>query len=247
MELFFETEKTIEKGHGFANFSPEHLAWFAVTAVTIVFFAFQYRRLSENGRSNWRKIVAILCVLDEVFKQACLLIGGNFHPSFLPLHLCNANIFLIVIHAWKPNKIIGNFLYAICIPAAVAALLFPAWNRLPFWNFMYLHSYTVHILLLLYPIALTAAGDIRPQAKLIPKCMLLLVGMAGVAQCFNWIWDTNFFYLMRSGGKNNPLYWFEQNWGSHFYGLIVLIAAVLVVMFLLAELIRNFRSKSQTA
>lgn len=243
MEFFFDTEKTIEKGHGFSNFDTEHLTWLAVTAAVVLIFTLHYRKLSPESRGKWRKIVAVLLILDEVFKQVCLLIGGNFAPSFLPMHLCNANIFLIAIHAWKPNQTIGNFLYVICIPAAIAAVLFPAWNRLPWLNFMYLHSYTVHMLLILYPVALTAGGDIRPRARAIPKCLLLLVGMAAVAQCFNLLWDTNFFYLMRSGGKNNPLYWFEENWGSHFYGLIVIIAAVLIVMYLPVELYRKLKKK----
>lgn len=245
MEYFFDTEMTIPKGLGFSNFDASHLAWLAVTAIVVFICTLHYRKLSPESREKWRKIVAVLLIADEVFKQACLLIGGNFLPKFLPLHLCNVNIILIGIHAWKPNKLIGNFLYCICIPAAIAAVLFPAWNGLPFVNFMYLHSYTVHILLLLYPIALTAGGDIQPRAKMIPKCMLLLGGMAAVVQCFNLLWNTNFFYLMRSGGKNNPLYWFEQNWGSHFYGLIVLIAAVLVVMYLSAELIRKCKAKQK--
>lgn len=243
MEFFFETEKTIEKGHGFKNFDTEHLLWLAATVVIILIFTLHYRKLKPESRGKWRKTVAVLLVLDEVFKQACLLIGGNFHPSFLPLHLCNANIFLIAIHAWRPHKTIGNFLYVICIPAAIAAMAFPAWDKLPWLNFMYLHSFTVHILLLLYPIALTAGGDIRPEAKQIPKVLVLLAVLAVVEQCFNLLWDTNFFYLMRSGGKNNPLYWFEKNWGDHFYGLPILVAGAMIVMYAPVELGRKLKMK----
>lgn len=243
MEFFFDTEKTIEKGHGFTNFDAEHLGWLAATLVIVLICTLHYRKQNPESRDKWRKTVAVLLILDELFKQVCLLIGGNFAPSFLPLHLCNVNIILIAIHAWKPNRTIGNFLYAICIPAAIAAILFPAWNRLPWLNFMYLHSYTVHILLLLYPIALTAGGDIRPEARQITRVLILLAAMAAVVQCFNLLWNTNFFYLMRSGGKNNPLYWFEKNWGDHAYGLPLLIAGALILMYVPAELYRKLKKK----
>ena len=36
--------------------------------------------------------------------------------------------------------------------------------------------------------------------------------------------------------KGNPLYWFEQNWGSHLYGFPVLIAAVIAVMVRKADI-----------
>ena len=94
---------------------------------------------------------------------------------------------------------------------------------------MLIHSFTVHILLALYPIVLTVGGDIRPDVKELPKTLVLLVALAVVALVFNLIFDTNFMFLMYAS-KGNPLYWFDQNWGSHLLGYPVLITAVIVVM-----------------
>ena len=245
MQYFFDTENTIPKGLGFSNFDSSHLMWLAISVLSVLFFSLQYRSLSLVGRAKWRKTVALLIVFDEVFKQACMLIGGTFLPKYLPLHLCNANIFLIAIRAWKPNQTIGNFLYVLGIPGAIAALLFPAWNKLPFLNFMYLHSYTVHILLILYPVALLAAGEIRPDVRQIPKCLALLAGMASIAQVFNLIFDTNFFYLMRSGGKNNPFYWVEVHMGSHLYGVVLFVAGMFALMYIPIELRKKYYDKHQ--
>ena len=105
-------------------------------------------------------------------------IGGNFNWDYLPLHLCSINIFLIALHAWKPSRLLDNFLYFICIPAATAALLFPTWTSLPAANFMFWHSTSVHILLAAYPIMLFSGGDIRPSVRYMGKCFLLLLAMA---------------------------------------------------------------------
>lgn len=235
MKYFLLTEEVIPDGMGFRSFDLTHLMWLAVTVVLIVLAALQYRRLDEKGRDKWRKVVAILLIADELFKQVCLIIGGNFLVKYLPLHLCSINLFLIAYHAWKPNKMLGSYLYAVCIPGALAAILCPTWTQLPVLNFMHLHSTTVHILLLMYPVVLTVGGDIKPRAKQIPKCLLILACLAAVALVANLLLDTNFFFLMGAGGKNNPLYLFELLLGDHRFGFPILIAAVLAVMFIPVE------------
>ena len=231
MRYFLQTVETIEDGVGFAHFSPLHLAWLAACAVIIALCCVWYKKLSEEKRDHWRKAVVALLILDELFKMAILFIGGNYTWDYLPLHLCSINIFTITWHAWKPSNFLGNFLYTICIPGALAALLFPSWASLPITSGIHIHSFTVHILLVMYPIVLTVAGDIKPDWKLIPKCMGLLVIMAAFVLGVNLLLDTNFMFLMYAE-KGNPLALFEQMWGSHLLGFPVIIVAVLTVMHL---------------
>ncbi len=242
MKYFLDTVRTIAPGLGFSLFDGVHLTWLVLSVVCVVAGAWHYRRLDEHQRELWRKTVALLLVADEVFKQICLQIGGNFTINYLPLHLCNINIFLIAWHAWRPNETLGNFLYTICVPATVAALLFPTWEKLPVLNFMHLHSFTVHILLALYPLVLTVNGDIRPSRKAIPKCLGMLGIMACGIYCVNLALGTNYFFLM-SAPKGNPLYWFQSNWGNHLLGFPILILAVLAVMYLPMELRQRKRQR----
>lgn len=241
MKYFLETTDTICDGVGFSHFDALHFIWLTAFIVISVINCLWYRHLSESGRLRWRKAVAILLVVDELFKDVMLLIGGRFTVSYLPLHLCSINIFLIAFHAWRPNKLIGGFLYTVCIPAAIAALLFPTWTSLPLGNFMHLHSFTVHILLALYPIVLANAGETKPQARDIPKYLVILAGLALVALVANLCLDTNFMFLM-SADEGNPLYLFQQMWGSHLLGYPVLITAVLVVMFVPMMLLRTLKA-----
>ena len=141
---------------------------------------------------------------------------------------------------------LSNFLYTVCIPGTIAALLFPSWTKLPVLNFMHLHSTTIHIELVMYPLVLAVNGVLKPSAKGIPKCLLLLVCLAGVALVANLIFDTNFMFLMEAE-PGNPLYLFEQAFGNHLIGFPILIAAVLVVMYVPMELYRKHRKKAPVA
>ena len=135
-------------------------------------------------------------------------------------------------------------LYTVGIPGAMAALLFPSWTRLPLGNFMHLHSFTVHILLAMYPITLGLSGELAPSLKKLPQYLLWLVGMAIPIYGINLLLDTNFMFLMYAE-EGNPLYLFEQMWGNHLLGFPVLITAVLIVMYAPMEIFRAIKRKKR--
>lgn len=242
MEHFLNTVETIPDGLGFHSFDLTHIGWLCALAVAVLLNCFLFKKLTEHQAAIWKKIVAFLILLDEVFKVSMLVLGGNYSVSYLPLHLCSINIFVILLHAFKPSKLVDNFLYTVCIPGALAALLFPTWTELPIGNFMHIHSFTVHILLAMYPLVLAISGKLQISWRMIPKCLGLLLIMAVPIYLVNMLLDTNFMFLMEADA-GNPLYWFGQNWGNHLYGFPVLISAILVVMYLPLELIRLLRKK----
>lgn len=199
VEHFWDTVDTIGEGFGFSLFGARHL----VTLALYIGFA------------------ALSC---KLYKAA-----DEKKRAQLPLHLCSINIFLIALYAWKPSRLLDNFLYFICIPAATAALLFPTWTSLPAANFMFWHSTSVHILLAAYPIMLFSGGDIRPSVRYMGKCFLLLLAMAVPIYCVNLLLDTNFMFLMYAP-DGNPLAWFRDHVGYHWIGFPVLLVAVFALM-----------------
>ncbi len=242
MTYFLETTDSIKEGLGFAYFDGLHTAWLCVFLLAVVLNCIGYRKITDAGRNCWRKTVAWLLIGDELFKMAILFAGGNYGVEYLPFHLCSINIFLIAIHAYKPSQVLDNFLYTVCIPGALAALLFPTWTSLPITSGMHLHSFTVHILLALYPIVLTVNRDMKPDIKYLPKSLGLLLLMAIPIFAVNLLLDTNFMFLM-SADPGNPLYFFETMWGNHLFGFPVIIAGVLLVMYGPIVLIQKLRKK----
>ena len=236
---FLDTVDTIEPGHGFTHYDGYHLLWMIAAAVFIAGLALLYRRQDDATRAKWRKRVALAIVLDEVWKMFWLAVGGNYTLDYLPLHLCSINILLIAVHAWRPNETLDNFLYGVCIPGALAAMLFPTWYTLPLLNFMHLHSFTVHILLIAYPVMATVGGDIRPDWWKLPKCVLFTFCMAVPIYLFNLAFGTNFMFLMRAE-EGNPLLLFEAWFGSHLIGIPVLAAIFVGAMYLILYLCRKY-------
>lgn len=228
--MFFETTDSINEGVGFSHFGVLHICWLILSVVVFITGIIHYRKLSVTGKKRWKKAIAILLIIDEVFKIIVLVCTGQYEASYLPLHLCSINIFVITIHAWKPSKILDGFLYTVCIPGTMAALLFPSWTALPLWNAMHLHSFTVHILLALYPIVLTANGELKLSVSNVPKSLGLLILMAIPIYIINLLLNTNFMFLMFAN-KGNPLFWFAENWGSHLWGFPVITLGVLIVMY----------------
>ena len=231
MQYLLDTTQTVPPGVGFDMFGLTHLLWLVFFLVFAVCSCLLYRSLRSTQREKMRLIFAALLVADEIFKYIILTVGDRWLADYLPLHLCSVNIFLIAFHAVRPSKLLDNFFYTVCIPGAMAALLFPSWASLPFPNLMHIHSFTVHTLLVAYPVMLWLNGDIRPSPRYIPHCvgLLLLVTIPGLV--VNLIWDSNFMFL-NYAEPGNPLYWFEVQFGNHLIGLPVLMGAVAVVMHL---------------
>lgn len=229
MKYLLDTSNTIPEGVGFPLFGTTHLIWLGLILLFIAGSCVIYRNLRSTQREGMRLLFAALLIADELFKYAILTVGDRWLPEYLPFHLCSVNIFVIALHCVRPSKLTDNFLYSVCIPGAIAALLFPNWAGLPFPNLMHIHSFTIHALLIAYPVMLTFAGDIRPSGRYVPKTILLMVilGIPGVI-C-NFTLETNFMFLMYAD-PGNPLYIFEQMWGNHLLGLPILIAAVILIM-----------------
>lgn len=245
MQYFWETVESLKaakiKGVGFKHFGYTHTAWLILTLALCIFAVILYRRLNARGRRNMRITVAMLCVADEIYKIVTLSALGAYTAKYLPLHLCSINIIIIAVHAFKPTKTMDNFLYAFCIPSSLLALLMPTWNELPFANFMHLHSFTVHILLLMYPLILTLGGDIKPDAKQLPKTILLLLGFAVVAWVVNENTKGTNFMFLKSPSDIAPLVFFDKFCGTHLIGFPVIAAAVLALMYIPISVYRKVK------
>ena len=152
MQYFLDTTGTIPENVGFHHYDAVHITWLIAAVLFTTVMSVVYRRQDDDKRAKTRKALAVALVIDELWKMFWLTVGHRYELEYLPFHLCSINIFIIAYHCLRPNKTLDNFLYIVCIPGALAALLFPSWASLPPLNFMHLHSFTVHTLLVAYPV-----------------------------------------------------------------------------------------------
>ena len=164
---FWYTVDTMQALHGydyhaFELFGPVHLFWLGLCAFLCAGGSVLFRRLGPAGRQRVLRVLTLLLLTDELLKDVSSLATGQFVWAFLPFHLCSINLFVCVWYALRPHPLAAEVLYALCLPGAAAALLFPSWQALPLWNVMHLHSSTVHTMLVLFPVLLLAGG-FRPR------------------------------------------------------------------------------------
>jgi hypothetical integral membrane protein (TIGR02206 family) len=242
--MFFKTTDTIPEGLGFQAFGTLHLLWLLAGLILWVTGCLVYRKLSEPKRKRMLVILGIYIFLQEMVKNLVLIVLGEFSWGYLPFHLCGINILLIAFDVVKQTKVARSFLYYFAIPGAALALLFPNWTEMPVWNFFHLHSFTIHILLVLYPLLLVTTGQVDTDLKSALKSIGLLVAMAIPVYGLNLLWDTNFMFLMKPD-TGNPLELFEKLLGSHLWGFPILLPVVILVMYLPVFLVGKFKASKQ--
>ena len=244
-EHFFDTSETIGTEFGFPLFGIIHLSWLAAISIVCVLAVYFYRRMQPSGQRKLQLVIALFLLAIEIIKIGLLIIIDKFEWDYLPLHLCSINIFVILSHAIKPTKFKAEFLYAVCLPGAAAALLFPGWPTLPLMNFLHIHSFIAHALLLMYPLLLLAGG-FKPDYKQLPKCLLLLIVISPALFALNKILITNFMFLNHPG-QDNPLALFEKWLGNPGYiaGFFVLLAIVWVILYVPAVISEKIKQRER--
>ena len=216
----------------FIHFSPLHFFLIAVAAAICAATAYFYKKSDAVLRRKILVVLAVLMVMSEIGKDLEALLTGQWEWAYLPFHLCGINIFVCFFYALKPSDFAAEFLYATCLPGATMALLVSTWNDLPFWNFMHLHSASVHIMLVTFPVLLVCGGFV-PNFRRLPKVLGILALLCAPIYFINPVLKSNFFFL--NGTENNPL--LEALAGIlgdklYFLGFPVILGAVWVLMYL---------------
>ena len=185
----------------------------------------------ERGLSRSPVRDALMRLADEALKYAVTIPTGQWIWEFLPLHLCSISVFIAFFHAVSGSVYLAEYLYAVSLPTALMALVFPDWMNLPLINIMCFHSFSIHILIALYP-AMLLSGGFRPSFRRLIRLVPFIV-LYGVAIYFvNNALGTNFFF-MNGPAEGNPLTILERYIGGWYRIAFPIIAAIVwTIMYL---------------
>ena len=242
--MFFVTSDHIPEGVGFRTFGLTHILWLLAGLVFCVAACLFYRKLSEDKRKRMLTVLGVYIFLQEMVKNLVVALLGEFGWGYLPFHLCGINILLIVFDTVMQAKTVRSFLYYFAIPGALLALLFPNWTQMPVWNFFHIHSFTIHILIVLYPLLLVTTNQVSTDLKAALRGVGLLVAMAIPVYGLNLLWGTNFMFLMQPD-SGNPLEFFEKLLGSHLWGFPILLPVVMLVMHLPVFILKKRNKRAE--
>lgn len=228
MRRFFDFG--IEYGaDGFGLFSWVHFLYLALGAVLVFFLCRRYKNTAERERT--RRRVGITLFTLELLRAFVLAVNGRYTVYTLPLHLCGMAVYLSFFHALRPRPLLGQFLYAFCMPGALFALVFPDWTYYPGWHFLTLMGFLIHTLLVAYTLMQVCSGDIVPRLRDAPKCLALMLALAAPVYVFNRLAGTNYMFL-HWPSPGSPLEWFSflGNPG-YILGYFPILAVVWVLLY----------------
>ncbi len=245
--MFFTPKGKMPEGVGFKLYDSTHLLWLCAFITLCAVCTIVYKKLNTKNRNIMRIGIAATVIVLETAKNCVAFAVGDFHIGHMPFHLCGINVLLVTFCIFKRTKTVENFLYYIGIPGAMLALLTPDWTNMPCMNYFHIHSFVIHMFLVLYPFVLVASGDLKPDFKSMPKCVLLLIGFAIPALILNIIFNQNFMFLMNTAGIGF-LQIFEDIFGAHQWAFPILLPIIMLIMsipILIANKIKKAKEKQK--
>lgn len=233
-------------GGGFRLFGAAHLLWLFGALAAIAALSAGYQKVGERTREAMRKTTALAALALELTRAGVIAAQGLYDITRLPLHLCGMAVYLDALHALRPGKLLGQFLYAFCMPGAVAALLFPDWVAFAPLSFMSVCAFTLHILLVGYTAMQVYGGDITPQPRLAPACLAIMLLLAAPVCVFDRLTGTNYMFL-NWPSPGSPLEWFAPlGRPGYLLGYIPLLAAAWAPLYL-PSLLRGKKAERRQA
>lgn len=246
------TEKANEEqlNVGFDLYSRGHLIWLLAMAAAAIILITVYSRSSHQKQAKIRKVFALALLISEIIKDMIIVIIGAPFAAYLPLHLCGYAIFFLLADAFLPEqKVTGQLISYAFGPGALSALLFCSWTMLPlFWNFMTIHSFLFHGVIVTYLLMRLVNGEIRPDYKGVWISVLTMALLAVPAYLVDMKTGYNYMFIYEVQ-RNSPLemVWniFGVRWGKPGYviGAMLLVIVVFHALYLIYGILGLRRRK----
>ena len=232
--MFFTYAADLPPDVGFSLFSAPHLCALAAIALLCFVCARRFRAAQAPARRHGTQALGLTIVVLDIVRTVVYHDMGCMNVYELPLHLCGMAVYLCAIHSlWKPDWL-GQVLYALCLPGACSALLFPDWTMYPFFSFVSLHSFAAHGLIVLYIVLQTAGGTIRPRLSAVWKPVLFLCVVVPPVAWFDIRFQANYMFLQLPS-PGSPLVFLAQLAGGSHAGYLVLFALVIFCVMVLMD------------
>ncbi|MDR1514022.1 MAG: TIGR02206 family membrane protein [Propionibacteriaceae bacterium] len=173
---------------------------YMVASLVVVVFALRYlKRLPEDRHrkailwlaglafSMWIIPPVILCVTDT----------GERWIEHLPLHLCSAACIIIPIGLLTRNKTVLGYVYGLCFPGAVMAIVTPGamYRSLSYLGFHYWMYNVSHVILIVAGLAPIAMGWYKPSWRQYLPASGIGTAWLIVDYPINKLLDTNYLFV----------------------------------------------------
>jgi len=195
LKNFFEHETGIPESVGYSFFDGTHLTWMFTSLVLVAVIVLLYRRTDSSKKRRIMVATAILLMLCEVIRSGWFIAIGEYTlKDSLPLQLSRIMLFIEAAAIIFNSRYLKEFTYA-CGLFSIAAFIAPNIMQYPILHIHTLRYTIAHILLMAVPLMWIAGDGFRPDIRYLPKCALLLFGIAAVAETVNIILGSNYLHI----------------------------------------------------
>ncbi len=242
MNDFFMFETELPAGSGFPLFGVCHILWLSSIILTGILLVRWYCKQSEKMCHRIRAAIGILLPIMAIYRDGILMITGHWGIGFLPLHLCSMAMWIAPLYIFTNKRFLGVIYVLLCLPGAVGALLFPDWNMYPVWNYMHIHAFLSHGLLVIFGCMLIISGEMIPTWRefYIP----IVFGAIGftIIHRVNLMFRTNYWFL-NEPSADSPLIWIQHITGSKWYqlGYFMFCVGIVAVWMCLIRVMDKWR------
>lgn len=237
---FFSYQTDLPSDVGFRLYGMGHLFWLSGIVLLLLLSCIVCQRLEKDNRERFLNLIVLLALLMTFTQDAILTVTGHMNTRMLPLHLCDLASFVFLIQRmiylreacnkrtsdgpWfhppqsrSPfSAVLGEIGICLLMPGAILGILFPVWTTYPMLNFMTIHGFVYHAMIILYPLLLLTGGYVRPKLSHIWYTIIFLLCIVPPVLWFDRKFDSNYMYL-GYGPSGTPLYFLEQKMGNPGY------------------------------
>lgn len=225
--------------NGFSIFDSIHLAWLIFIGLFLIISLLFYRYLTIKNQLQFQRGIFGALLILELTKQLYLYVTNQYSYWSPPLHLCGLGIFIIGWHAYFPNRTTATLLYALTLPGAVIALIFPGWTNDLVGGFLHIHSFVFHALLVAAICPLLTTKQLELRIKDLWRAVIFLLLIVPPIYIYNERFHTNFMFLNRPV-SGTPLQWLYDAFGTSGYllSLMVVLGILWIIMYIPVKYLR---------
>lgn len=256
---FFSYQTDLPANLGFQMYGIKHILWLLGIAAFLSLCCLAFYRQKDNAREFILNAVVLGALFMTFSQDVVLVVTGHMNTGMLPLHLCDLASFVFLIqrmayqrkrcsikisdepYSYSRQKnfcisaILGEIGVCLLMPGAILGILFPVWTPYPMLNFMTIHGFVYHGLIILYPLLLLTDKEVYPQLKHIWYTVVFLLCIVPPVLWFDRKFGSNYMYL-NYGPAGTPLYILEKKMGNPGYlwgyAAAIFLAVLLVYGFI---------------
>jgi hypothetical integral membrane protein (TIGR02206 family) len=174
-------------------FGLVHLLILAAVPLLAAGLAVVQKRLGPEWRSARYGVAAVLFVSNALYYGNYAVHGQPMFPTHLPLELCDASLWLIIIASLSLNPLAFDLVFYWGLAGASMALLTP--NMQEPSLFISVQYFVDHGLIVVGTLYLLWSGQARPRPGSVARAMIGLNIFAIVVGTFDYLFKTDYMFL----------------------------------------------------